>query len=252
MDTAQQDMNLRYVTDWFWPFERLAQAAGISAGDLNDLNDLIDAGCGPGPIYAFSSRYGWWSALAGHVDGHDGPPPPEAERWFAPAAVWGFRRAVLARRRGASLEAAARRNAALFTEEFIGALECLPEARFGFAECFDRSGIVETVARARAAEEWSAWIGGGYAVCLRIFTGETCVRKESLGAWLKAHIANPEAHPMTADEALSMCEKLAQLMLPFAPWQRPHGTPGVTIDRLMADLGLGAELPFPGDDAGRR
>jgi len=249
MDIAQHDLNRRYVTDWFWPFDRLAQAVGISA---SDLNDLIAAECGPGAIYAFSTGYGWWSALAGHVDGHDGPPPPEAERWFAPAAAWGFRRAILARRRGASLEEAARQNAALFAEEFVGALECLPEARFGFADCFDRNGIVGSVARARAAEEWAAWIGGGYAVCLRIFTGETCVRKESLGACLKAHIASPECHPMAADEALSMCERLAQLMLPFAPWQRPCGTPGVTIDRLMADLALGAEFSFRCDDERRR
>jgi hypothetical protein len=248
-DTAWQDPNRRYVTDWFWPFDRLAQAVGLST---SDLNDLVDAGCGPGAIYAFSSRYRWWSALAGHVDGHEGPPPLEAERWFAPAAAWGFRRAILARRLGASLEEAAGLNAALFTEEFIDALERLPEARFGFADCFDENGIIEAVARARAAEEWAAWIGGGYAVCLRIFTGETCVRKESLGAWLKAHMANPESHPLTAEAALSICERLAQLMLPFAPWQRPLGTPGVTIDRLIADLRLGAELPFRRDAAVRR
>jgi len=244
-DISRQDPNYRYVTDWFWPFDRLARAVGASAADLDDL---IEAGCGPGAIYAFSSRYGWWSALAGHVDGYEGPPPPEAERWFAPAAAWGFRRAILAQRRGASLEEAARENAALFTEEFIEALQRLPEARFGFADCFGPQGLVDTIARTRAAEEWAAWIEGGYAVCLRIFTGETCVRKESLGAWLKAHIVSPESHPMTANEVLSMCERLAQLMLPFAPWQRPHGTPGVTIDRLIADLRLGAELPFRGDD----
>lgn len=240
-DTARDDPNHHYVTDWFWPIDRLAQAVGISAGDLNEL---IEAGCGPGAIYAFSS-YGWWSALDGHVDGHVAPPPAEAERWFAPASVWGFRRAVLTRRQGASLEEAAHRNQAVFVEEFVSTLQRFPEARHGFADCFDRNGsIIDAVARAQAAQEWAAWIKGGYAVCLRIFTGETCVRKESLGGWLKAHIANPERHPMTADEILSMCENLAQLMLPFAPWQRPRCTPGLTIDRLVSDLELGAELPF--------
>ena len=138
----------------------------------------------------------------------------------------------------------------MFVEEFVSALEWLPEARHGFADCFDgNGGISDAAARARTACEWAAWIEGGYAVCLRIFTGETCVRKESLGAWLKAHIADPEGHPMTADAVLSMCERLAQLMLPFAPWQRPRCTPGVTIDRLLAELRLGAELPFRGDDS---
>jgi hypothetical protein len=241
-DTARDDPDHRYVTDWFWPIDRLAQAVGISAGDLADL---IDAGCGPGVIYAFSDRHGWWSALDGHLDGYAGPPPEEAERWFAPAAVWGFRRAVLARRRGVSPRDAARQNQAAFVEDFLSALRHFPEARHGFADCFDRTGsIMDTVARAQAAQEWTAWIKGGYAVCLRIFTGETCVRKESLGAWLKAHIADPEGTPMTAGQALSMCENLAQLMLPFAPWQRPGCTPGLTIDRLVSDLRLGAELPF--------
>jgi len=241
-DTVLHDPDLRYVTDWFWPIDRLAQAVGIS---VSELADLIDAGCGPGAIYAFSSRYGWWSALDGHVDGYDGPPPAEAERWFAPATAWGFCRAVLARRQGASLAEAARENQAVFVEDFVSALRRFPEARRGFADCFDRTGgIGDTVARAQAAQEWAAWIEGGYAVCLRIFTGETCVRKESLGAWLKAHIADPEGNPMTADQALSMSENLAQLMLPFAPWQRPRCTPGLTIDRLVSDLRLGAELPF--------
>ncbi|GAA0314499.1 hypothetical protein GCM10009087_26140 [Sphingomonas oligophenolica] len=235
------DLDRRYVSDWFWDLEMLAKAVGVATAELGEM---IGAGCAPGAIYAFSREHGWWSALGGHRSGHAGPPPPGAECWFAPAAVWGLRRAVLARRQGASPEAAARLNQVLFEDEFVAALAQLPEARIAYADCFDASGVVAAAAGAQAAREWADWIKGGYAVCLRIFTADTCVRKESLAALLKRHIADPQSCPMTAAEALAACESLAQLMLPFAPWQRPLGTPGVTIDRLLADLALGREFPF--------
>ena len=34
------------------------------------------------------------------------------------------------------------------------------------------------------------------------------------------------------------------LILPFAPWQRSTGTPGLTIDRLLSDRKLGSERPY--------
>ena len=244
---SRLDMDRHYVSSWFRDAATLAKAVGVATADLGEMTA---AGCAPGTIYAFSKEHGWWSALAGHRGGHDGQPPPDAERWFAPAAVWWLRRAVLARREGASFETAARRNQAVFENEFVAALAQLPEARIAFADCFDANGAIAAAASKRAAQEWADWIKGGYAVCLRIFTGETCVRKEALAALLKCHIADPQSCPMTAAEALSACERLAHLMLPFAPWQRPHCTPGVTIDRLLADLDLGREFPFGSPVAG--
>ena len=248
-DIAASGLNMdrHYVSSWFWDVGTLAKAAGVATAELGEM---IAAGCAPGTIYALSREHGWWSALGGHRGGHDGPPPPDAERRFAPAAVWWLRRAVLARRAGASFETAARQNQALFEDGFVTALAQLPEARIAFADCFDANGAIAAAASTCAAQEWADWIKGGYAVCLRIFTGETCVRKEALAALLKRHIADPHSHPMAAAEILSAYERLAQLMLPIAPWQRPHCTPGTTIDRLLADLDLGREFPFGSPVAG--
>lgn len=68
--------------------------------------------------------------------------------------------------------------------------------------------------------------------------------KESLATTLKRHIADLANHPLADDEILALCERLAQLMLPFSPWERPGCTPGVTIDRLLRELSLGCELPY--------
>lgn len=205
---------------------------------------MIAGACAPGAVYAFDDR-GWWSALGGYRTGSAGQPSDGAERWYSPAAVWGLRRARLALRGGVSIAAAASRNRALFQGDFLAALGAVPEAANAFPSCFDADGSLNRQAAAlQAAKEWDAWLKGGYAVCLHIFTGATCVAKEALGATLKRHLADPAGYPLDEDETLALCERLAQLMLPFSPWERPLGTPGVTIDRLLHDLSLGCELPY--------
>jgi hypothetical protein len=230
-----------YVARHFWPIETLALASGVSE---QEAGALIAGACAPGVIYAFD-RKGWWSALGGYRSGAVGRPTDDAELWYSPAAAWGLRRARLARRGGASTADAAARNRARFQNDFVAALDAVPEAANAFRSCFGADGAVDRAAtEAQAGEEWSAWLKGGYAVCLRIFTGGTCVAKESLAATLKRHIADPANHPLADDEILAMCERLAQLMLPFSPWERPGCTPGVTIDRLLRELSLGCELPY--------
>ena len=88
---------------------------------------------------------------------------------------------------------------------------------------------------------WASWIQGGYGVCLRVFTAESCVAKESLGAWLKAALAEAD---YDAAALLADAETLAGLVLPFAPWQRASGTPGRTIDRLLRERRLGDDRPY--------
>lgn len=230
-----------YVTSIFWPLATLAAASGLSE---RDAEAMIAGACAPGPIYAFDDK-GWWSALGGYRSGNVGRPSDGAERWYSPAAVWGLRRAQLALRGGMSIAEAASRNRVRFRSDFIVALGAVPEAANAFPACFDADGSLDReAAEAQAAKEWDAWLKGGYAVCLRIFTGATCVAKEALGATLKRYLADPASHPLDDDEIVALCERLAQLMLPFSPWERPGGTPGVTIDRLLDDLSLGCELPY--------
>ena len=230
-----------YVTEHFWPLDKLATASGARE---DEVNAMIAAGCAPGVIYALDDK-GWWSALGGYRSGAAGRPGDGAERWYSPATAWHLRRVRLALRDGASLVEAAAANSARFQADFADALRAVPEASNAFPACFRADGTVDDdAATAQAAEDWAGWLAGGYAVCLRIFNAATCVAKESLRATLKRHVADPAAWPIDDGEILTLCERLAQPMLPFSPWERPAGTPGVTIDRLLGELSLGRELPY--------
>lgn len=221
----------RYVESWFWTLDDLAVAVGVTPARIEQL---IAAECAPGPIYARSAD-GWWSAL-----GADGP-PPAGEHWYSPGAAWGLRRAELATRAGCSLSAAAAMLRDSFADRFAVALGHQRYACLAFASCFSGDAVDPDAARATAWDEWASWIQGGYGVCLRIFTAETCVAKESLGAGLKAALAAPD---YDAAALLADAEALAGLLLPFAPWQRASGTPGRTIDRLLREQHLGNDRPY--------
>lgn len=242
MNSGPGDDEIRaYVARHFWPIGDLALASGVSE---QEAEAMIAGACAPGIIYAFDHK-GWWSALGGYRSGAPGRPSDDAERWYSPAAAWGLRRARHMLRGGASIADGASCNLTQFQTDFIHALRSVAEAPAAFPACFDADGALDhQAANAQAAEEWSAWLRGGYAVCLRIFTGGTCVAKEALAATLKRHIADSHRYPMANEEILAVCERLAQLMLPFSPWERPGCTPGVTIDRLLYDLSLGCELPY--------
>lgn len=231
-----------YVEAYFRTLDVLAEATG---GAPSRIVALMAAGIAPGPVYARDPERGWWSALDGWVDGGGGLPGERAETWFSPGTTWNLRQALLAHREGVSDAAIAQSLAERFRTAFIAGLETVEPARIAFPACFDTDGRIEpTTATDQAETEWCSWLRGGYAVCLRTFTGETCVRKESLGALLKRHVADPTAWPMSAERALEACEALAALMLPFAPWERPTGTPGRTIDVLLAQHTLGREQPY--------
>lgn len=225
------DDTRRYVERWFWTPDDLAEAAGVTPARVAQL---IAAKCAPGPIYAAGAD-GWWSALGAEGD------PPAGEQWFSPGAAWGLRQAELATRGGRSPAAAAAMLRENFAERFTVALGHQRYARLAFAACFSGDAIDPEAARTAARNEWASWIQGGYGVCLRVFTAETCVAKESLGAWLKAAVVEPD---YDAAVLLADAEILAGLLLPFAPWQRPTGTPGRTIDRLLREQRLGDDRPY--------
>lgn len=220
----------RYVERWFWTLEALADAVGITS---DQALELIDAGCAPGPIYMLGGQ-GWWSAL-----GDD--PMPAGEAWYAPGATWWLRRAVRACRTGASPVEAAEIAREGFVTAFTAALGRIPDAAMAFPDCFVAGMIDPDAARVAACQEWQSWIDGGYGVCLRVFTPDSCIAKESLGAAMKAALASGSYDTAVL---LDQAEALAGLILPFAPWQRPVGTPGRTIDRLLAEQKLGRERPY--------
>jgi hypothetical protein len=133
-----------------------------------------------------------------------------------------------------------------FARQFQTALITVDGADLAFERCFRSDHLLDgQAAREAAHAEWDAWVHGAYPLCLRIFTAETCVRKESLAAMLRRHLSDPKKYSLSKMELLHRCEALAQLILPFAPWKRANSPPGQTIDRFLKAQGLGVELPYP-------
>lgn len=133
-----------------------------------------------------------------------------------------------------------------FRSAFASALMAIQGAEAAFPTCFHAGALDEKEVVKAADAEWASWIDGGYGVCLRVFTGASCVTKETLGARLKSALASGS---YDASALLIEAETLADLMLPFAPWQRPNGTPGRTIDRLLQEQQLGRERVYDERDA---
>lgn len=188
------DENLLYVERHFWTLSALAEAAGTTP---DRVHELIEARCAPAPIYILGTG-GWWSAL----DRHNGP-IPDGRTWYARGAAWGLRRALIAARNGCDDQAIAELLERDFTERFLQALDEVAHASLAFPSCFSRRTIDRHTACGVAREEWNSWLDGGYGVCLRIFTGRTCVEKEALGAAMKAALA---AGSYDADALLVSCE----------------------------------------------
>jgi hypothetical protein len=233
----------RYVTRWFADREQFQTMTGCAAGALDTL---LAAGCAPGPIYALHAD-GWWSAL-GRSRGLHGRLPAHAVPYYSRGAAWWVRRAVLLTRAGIGANECAAANAGAFEQQFLSALATEPLAASAFADCFVHGKVDANSAARRAATEWSAWVAGGYAVCLHHFTGSSCVLKEALAHVLRQGLGAGERHEDREGllGLLDDAHRLSGLILPFSPEERSAGTPGQTIDRLLAEQRLGEMMPFDG------
>jgi hypothetical protein len=230
-----------YVRAWFIPFETLVRRTG---GTEDQVRALIEAGAAPGPIYAFQEAEGWWSALSAFKGEQAAVPSTGSTAWYTPAAIYWLRRAFLVLRSGASPAAAAASNREAFIGQFVEALKVEPLSAANYPQCFPDGTLDLAAAREAGASEWANWQNGSFAVCLRSFTGTAVVTKESFARRLRTELAGERTMPDA--ELLDMAERLASVMMPFAPFERPICTPGVTIDRLVETLGLGDEEPYDG------
>lgn len=243
--TADADALMQaYVRRWFVPFDTLVRRSG---GTSEQINALIAAGAAPGVIYARSGEGDWWSPV-GAIKGVDSPTPPAGiEGWYTPAALYWLRRALLAIRQGASPAEASECNREAFIGQFIEALRAEALASANFPDAFDGQEVDLAAARRRGSAEWDDWLTGGYGVCLRSFTGAACVAKESIARKIKTELSDG-GRTLDDFELLDLVERLSSLMPPFAPFERPECTPGMTIDRVLDLLRLGCEEPYGSED----
>lgn len=233
----QQQHCLDYVSSWFWPKDKLSDAAGITS---SHLDELIDAKCIPGIIYSYTQDEGWWSALAAYRGDISASPKAGGQDFYSPGALWWIRRTLLLLRQGETLSDAANHNEAHFSSRYT-------------ALAAQQSSLDTASLEEQTGNEWRSWISGAYAVCLRDFSADICFRKEILAKDLKQAAKNLEqATPEQQLEIIDKTQELASLLLPFAPWERPTATAGLTIDPILEKLELGIDIPHPGQKPAQR
>lgn len=215
----------------------------LAAANINDgfFEQLIGHQIIPGAIYRIWRNGAIWSPIGGHV-GKATLGEPESE-WFSPAALWWARRAwVLASSDQLTMPQLAARLQAQFIADFTAAVQSSDVAQHGYPDLFENDTLFVDRCAGVAASEWGDWINGGYGVCLRRFDGRHLIAKTGEAGRIKFLTDNGTKQHLSPDERLDLLdalEKLDAVMLPFAPHQRPFGTPGKWIDAIMDRYGLG-------------
>jgi hypothetical protein len=235
---------LSYMQNWFWSRAWLEKAANISS---STLDEMIQAGCVPGVIYRARDDGHWWSALAAYTGKADAlsPKRQKGERdWYSPASLWWARRTLCYTREGHTLSEAAALNVEQFERSFAENIGTVRYANLAYPDCFGEAGkLIEGVVHTTARSEWAAWISGAYGVCLRDFSARSCITKEALAAAIKRYFAHDDKNLSRLDIVI-MCQELAALITPFAPWERAQGTPGTTIDVALHRFDLGEDFAY--------
>ncbi len=240
VDGEMDEKMLRYMAQRFVDFETIIRRSGA---DKSTIESLIDAGAAPGVIYARSDDGAWWGALGAFM-GREAPAPIAGHHWYSPAVVWWLRRALLKMADGGSLQQAAECSKENFLSEFVSLLRDIEDTALAYPTCFHGGDIIDSQARIIGEQEWRSWIQGAYAVCLRRFSAHSCIEKEALRARIVAACEGKPGLSLNDEALFDKVEQLEALILPFAPWERPNGTPGKAIDAPLARLNLGIEEPY--------
>lgn len=211
----------------------LAARVGVS-GDR--LAELTAAGMLPAPTY----RVGRRSVVSAICT--LGEPEPDAAAWYGMAVIdWLRRAAVLT-----DLTPVAGLRAAMsdwLAEDLCAELQAraADAERFGWAEMFRDGACDRAAIRAYVGGEWANWMDGGWAVCLRRFDGRSLAVKEIERQRIAALTRRGQRARLTPQERLALVDamgRLAAVLMPFAPHERPHGTPGLFLDAPARRYGL--------------
>ncbi|CAN7596237.1 DUF6058 family natural product biosynthesis protein [Devosia sp. LjRoot16] len=217
-------------------FVELAELADRAGADMATVAGLVAAGAAPEPSYRIWPNGAFSSPIGG---AHGGEPQGLPTDWYAPAAVWWIRRAL-----GMSLAPAeiAQRFAADFVVEFVTQLSALSDGQLAYPDVYVGGVLSRDAAAALAAAEWADWINGGYGVCLRHWSAADAIAKMLQRGRIIALTNGATRETLSPSDRLALLEALERLeavILPFAPHQRPSGTPGLWIDRILKRYGLG-------------
>ncbi|WP_395680198.1 DUF6058 family natural product biosynthesis protein [Inquilinus sp.] len=208
----------------------LAHAAGLTE---DRLRQLIAARCLPGPTYVLNPSLTVRSAIRSEA-------LAQPEEWFGAAVLPWARHAADSTLPLPELAIRLRQE---FTADFRRALLASEGRFYGWTELFDAAGAIDEIAFAKALDEiWEEhWLGGAYGVCLRRFDGHHLVTKLVERSRIRALAeegTKPALPPAEAEQVTAAMARLDAVLAPFAPHERPHGTPGLWIDRIAERYGL--------------
>lgn len=214
--------------------EALPAATGLSQAELDAI---VSQGAMPAPTYVIYD-----DAIVSPIrqlgTPHDGA---EAHAYFCPAVLGWLRHAALLLQSKQPLLPALE---AAFADGFRAALrrQVMSARLFAWRHLFDARGeLIEAAVSAEVRSLSADWMNGGWAVCLRKWDGHHVVTKEIERARITmiTDDAKAESLPRIDQSALrDAIERLEAVILPFAPHERPHGTPGLFIDRMRERYGV--------------
>lgn len=223
-----------YIEATATPRDQLAAASGL---DERDLAAIEVAGALPAPTYVvFENAIRSPIRALGEASGTQ-----TGRAYYCPSVLWWLRRAALMQTTESAL---LERLEGWFAGSFAQALheQATDARRFGWAHLFDASGVID--ARALATEVRSLcadWLNGGWAVCLRRWDGRHAVTKDLERARIAAITNERSCNDLSANQYLTLLDaidRLDSVMLPFSPYERPHGTPGLFIDAMRKRYSL--------------
>jgi hypothetical protein len=222
-----------YVEATATPREALAAAAGVSGDDLAAIDA---AGALPAPTYLLFDN-----AIRSPIRTLGEPPANGGHAYYCPSVLNWIRRAALMRPGEPGL---LDRLQSWFAADFREALEAQTSdaRRYAWSHLFSADGAVnDNALTTQLAALHAEWLNGGWAVCLRRWNGHHVVTKDLERARIGAITENGERDDLSAEERLALfnaIERLDSVMLPFAAYERPHGTPGLFIDRMRERYGV--------------
>lgn len=234
MSDAAYAAAVAYVTTRHVPETALAAAAGLSG---HQFAHLAEAGVVPQPTYRVGP-----AGVASSIGRIGAPPGPEARGYYGPAVVhWLRRAAVLAERLPA-------RDLGETLEQWLAAdLGAALAARPDDAMAYGWSHVLRgghpdpRALRDEVASYRDGWRDGGWAVCLRRFDGHHLVTKEIERRRIAALTEEGRRPALAPAERLAVLDAMIRLdsvLLPFAPHERPTGTPGRFIDSVAERYAL--------------
>ncbi len=227
-----------YLEIYFLSLEQFTNAANISP---EQFNALIEAKAMPGPIYKIWNNDAVWSPVGGQHGNPDSEQP--VSTWYTAAALWPARQAkLMMESESLSPDQVTPMFEREFTGDFRAALLANGAQAFEYQSLFNGPDLDEQKLLEQSQLEWQSWIGGGYAVCLRRWDGSHPVIKNVEIARIRTLTGDGKKPALTTAEQktlLNAIKRLDEVMLPFAPYQRPLGSPGKWVDQILAKYGLG-------------